>query len=152
MRGLTNYRRNRDLNTRFDSLFSDLWRNFDRSFDNFFEGRSLAKSGYPRIDIVDGKDLRIEASVPGLTKDQVSVEYIDEILTISGESQNETEDENRTYRELHRSKFSRSLRLDPNEYDVEKIDAEVKNGLLTVTIPKFEMIKPESVKKIEVRG
>ena len=160
MTALSNYlsRRpdSRDLATRFDTIFGNLWEEFDRKLrlnmkDFDF---SFAKSGYPRIDIIDSSErMTIEASVPGLTKDQVSVEYADNILTLSGASQN-TRDEktdNRVYRELHRSQFSRSMTLDSTLYDVDKIEAEVKNGLLTVTVPKLTPTE-EKVKKIEIRG
>ena len=88
----------------------------------------------PKVDVVDtGTHIEVEAAVPGLSKDDVNVEYTDGILTISGEKINKVEDnKNYIHRELKRSSFRRSFNVDSSLLDVDKINAEFKDGILKI--------------------
>ena len=147
MSNLSLYRTPTDMFARFDEMANKL---FSEAFGQDLE---IKFGGYPRLDLYDDlKELVIEASVPGLTKDDVSVEWSNGILTIYGESSSDKSRDVKNYKhkELHRSRFSRSMRLDEFKYDVENIDASVKEGLLTVRVPRRDISKDE-IKKINVK-
>ena len=128
----------------------------DRIFDEFF-GDTLTQSFglrpdnvlYPRVDIVDNeKSALIEAEIPGLTKEDVSVEVEDSVLMIKGSSHVNSEDNKRNYirKEIKKSSFARSFQLS-NDYDLDKITADFENGILKIDIPK----KKEALEKSKKR-
>ncbi len=92
----------------------------------------------PAANIIDNeKDFNIELAVPGMAKDDFSLNLEDDILTISVERKEEEvkEDRNFTRREFRYDEFSRSFSL-PDIVDQEKIKADYKNGVLSVMLPK----------------
>lgn len=99
----------------------------------------------------EGKVL-IRAAVPGVAPEDLDVSVEDGVLTIRGELKREFEDKDvRVYRrEYTYGTFSRSLRL-PEDLDLDQIDAEFKNGFVTITLPRVEQPKPE-IRRVEVRA
>ncbi|XP_073141078.1 17.8 kDa class I heat shock protein-like [Henckelia pumila] len=94
-----------------------------------------------------------KADLPGLKKEEVKVEVEEGgILQISGERSREREEKNDKWHRVERSsgKFLRRFRL-PEGAKVEEIKAAMDNGVLTVTVPKQEVKKPE-VKAIDISG
>ncbi|KAL8192951.1 hypothetical protein R6Q57_027399 [Mikania cordata] len=94
-----------------------------------------------------------KADVPGLKKEEVKVEVEDDrVLQISGERNKESEDKGDTWHRVERSsgKFVRRFRL-PENAKVEEVKAAMENGVLTVTVPKVEVKKPD-VKSIQISG
>ncbi|XP_044504994.1 18.2 kDa class I heat shock protein-like [Mangifera indica] len=94
-----------------------------------------------------------KADLPGLQKEEVKVEVEDSsVLQISGERNVEKEDKNDTWHRVERSsgKFSRRFKL-PEKVKLDQIKASMENGVLTVTVPKVEVKKPD-VKAIEISG
>jgi HSP20 family molecular chaperone IbpA len=92
----------------------------------------------PPINVAESKDeLTVIAELPGLTADDVTVDYTDGVLTISGEKTQERTKDERKYHLWERrfGSFQRALRL-PNGIDEDKITAEFRNGVLTVHLPK----------------
>jgi len=150
------YRR-RDIETRFDSWIDEFFNN------DFFSGLDASfsvgsKSGYPRIDIQElPEKFIIDATVPGLTKEDVKIEVIDEdgqhCLSIRSDKKTETKESKRDFvrKEIHRSSFCRNITLPENVIE-DKITALVKEGILTIEIPKKEQIKtlPKS-KVVEIK-
>lgn len=137
-----------DFATRWDSFF-------DNMMDDFLNGDSLisSKNGYPKVDVYeDDKNLRIEASVPGLSKDDVKVEWANDTLTISAQKQTSSENRSKDYhlKELHKSSFSRSFLVKDDLYKVDETAAEVKDGLLLINIP-LKVAIHKDVKKISVK-
>ena len=98
----------------------------------------------------DEKNIYVEAELPGLQSKDVDVTLDNNILTIRGEKRDEQEDKNREYhlREARFCKFERSFHL-PDTVDGQKVSANVKDGVLHVTLEKKPEARP---KKIEVKG
>jgi len=87
------------------------------------------------------------AEVAGLKEENIDIEAKDGVLTLKGhqETKEESEDKNYRVREFSERRFERSFRLGET-VDQDNIEAQLKAGLLTVTIPKREEAKPKSVK------
>lgn len=97
----------------------------------------------PAANIIDNeKDFTIELAVPGMSKDQFSINLEDDVLTISIERKDEEvkEEKNFTRREFRYDEFSRSFSL-PEIVDQENIKADYVNGVLSVMLPKSEEVK-----------
>ena len=104
----------------------------------------------PLADITeDEKEYRIKAELPEMKKEEVKVTVENGVLTISGERKFEKEEKKRKYHRVERGygTFMRSFTL-PDDADFNHVNAEFKNGLLTVRVPKSEHAKP---KEIEVK-
>lgn len=137
--------------TPFDSLFDKVVNQAFPTFSQEFGVNFFGNSSYPRVNVADLKnEVLIEAEIAGLGKDDVSVEYEDGMLTIAGDKKNEPEDQDvkYVYKELKRSSFKRSFRVDEVTLDAENITAKFDNGILNVIIPKKEVAKtrPKRVK------
>ena len=109
----------------------------------------------PSVNIVEGKeDFRIEVAAPGLEKDDFKIGLENNVLTISSEreeSSEQQEDENRYMRrEFCYSSFRRAFSL-PNTVDADKIEANHKNGVLSIVIPKREEAKVKPAKQIAIK-
>jgi len=136
--------------TPFSTLFDDF---FNDSFD--FLGKDFFEKGtYPKVDVRDeDAQIVIEAEVPGLAKDQVSVELDNGILRIKGEKKDSDENKTKTYvhKELKHSSFCRSFSIGDN-IDSDKLVAKFENGLLEITLPKkVPDRKLVPVKQIEIK-
>lgn len=127
------------------------WSRLPRLFDEIFED-----SRWPATAAVLPADIRqegdrwiIEAELPGVSRDNVSITVEDSVLTVSGKYADETKSENAQYhlRERRTGEFSRSFRL-PETADTDKIAAELSHGVLTLTVPTREEAKP---RRIEVK-
>ena len=135
-------------------------RAIDRLFQDFSSGFGDIESanwpessrGFtPRLDLEERDDkIILLAELPGMTDKDVQIEINRDILTIKGEKKTETEgkERGRSFSERCYGSFERTLRL-PSEVNRDKIDASLKDGILTVTLPKSAEAKRE-VKKISV--
>ncbi len=102
----------------------------------------------PVVDIEETEDaFSIKAELPGVEKDNVSINIDKGVLTIKGEKKTETEDKKRHRVECSYGSFVRSFTL-PQSVNVDDVEAEYNNGILNLTIPKSEEAKP---KEIEVK-
>mgnify|MGYP003571991132 FL=1 len=118
----------------WDSMFNRLFDSFPTHF-----GYDDEQTWAPKVHWREDSDsYHIDAEVPGFRKSDIGLTFENGVLTLSGEIEtDEKKGENRTW---HRTRFSRSLRL-PESIDAEKIKAKVEDGILTVDIPKSEMVK-----------
>ncbi|CAI9110758.1 OLC1v1010834C1 [Oldenlandia corymbosa var. corymbosa] len=107
-----------------------------------------------RIDWKETPEAHVfKADLPGLKKEEVKVEVEEgRVLQISGERSREQEEKNDEWHRLERSsgKFLRRFRL-PENAKMDGVKASMENGVLTVTVPKEEVKKPE-VKAIDISG
>ena len=92
-----------------------------------------------------GDKLVIRADLPGMTKDNVNIEFDDDVLVISGERSDEIRDEQDDYYRSERSygRFFRAIQL-PDGIEAEKIDATFKDGVLEVTVPTPKVATPKN--------
>ena len=121
---------------------------FDRLFDSVWGGRQEA--WLPAVDVFDTKDaVVLKAELPGMKVDDIQIEFDDNVLTLKGERTFEEKvDEERYYRvERRYGSFQRSLAL-PQGVKADDIRATYEDGILEVTVPKAEAVKP---KRIEVK-
>lgn len=139
--------RRSDLNT--------LQREIDRMFNAFFpsttdEGDASSRSQTvwtPRTDLVESNEAYVLAlDLPGVSREDVTINFDDNRLTISGERHSTTTGENADYLRVERSygRFFRAFTL-PHTVDSENIQAQYDNGVLTVTLPKHEQSRPRQI-------
>jgi len=131
-------------------------REMDRVFTSLFAPRFYAcRNGEyltPRVNITETEDdVTLTFEAPGMDKGDIKVTVADGVLTVAGERKVESEENGKEYvrSEFHYGKFSRSFTL-PETVDAEKIAADYKNGLLTVSMPRKEETKPKQV-EVEVK-
>lgn len=122
--------------------------NFDNFFNSFFDESKIAERNWsPSTDVVeDENNYELHFELPGLNKEDVSIKVEKNVLFVSGERKNESEEKTKNYHRIERSygKFSRSFKL-PENTKQDDINAEFKNGVLTVTVPKAEEEKPKAI-------
>lgn len=123
--------------------------NFDDMFDNFFIEKSNSNM---KCDVYEkGGNYHIEMDIPGFDKNDISIEVKNDYLTITAEKNNEIseEDKDKRYIRQERSygKYQRSFYV--GDIDTNEVEAEFKNGMLKVVIPKKEKI--ENKKMIEIK-
>jgi HSP20 family protein len=123
----------------------------DRLFGDFFGPRVMtwepAELGFA-LDVYETDDvLVVKGALPGVRPEEVDISVTDGVLTIKGETKSEEEnkDENYHRRELRYGAFSRSVAL-PTRVDHDKAEAKFENGILTISLPKAEEVKPKSIK------
>ncbi len=101
----------------------------------------------PVVDITeDGREYVVKAELPEIKKEDVKVTVQDGLLSITGERKFEKEEKGKKYHRVERAygSFQRSFTL-PDEADGTKVNAEFKDGVLTVRLPKTEKAKPKTV-------
>lgn len=132
--------------------FGWIERDLNRWMDQFFNGGSTAETEYgwtPRLDINETNDaFVVKIDLPGMTREDIKVRFENGYLIVSGERKYEhVDDDKEHYTERFHGKFTRSVRL-PQDIEAGKVAATYKNGVLEVTLPKVEEVKP---KEIEVK-
>lgn len=122
----------------------------DRLFDDAFTHHPLATNGgaaAPAIDLYQtDNEVVVKAALPGLRAEDVQISVTADVLTLRGEFKQETEQKDVTY-QIHEHRygaFERSVML-PTDVQTDKAKADFKNGVLTVTLPKAEAVKPKTI-------
>ena len=101
----------------------------------------------PSVDVSETDDgFEVRAELPGVAKDDLHVSVEDNLLTLSGEKRQEEADDTQNYRRVERryGSFQRRFTL-PSEVETEDIKAEFTDGVLTLSIPKPEVVKPTEI-------
>ena len=130
----------------------DLWFGRDpfELLENALAGTGMASFGQADLSETDDA-YELQVDLPGMKKDDISVDYSDGILTVSGERSDEREDKRKGYYLSERSygAYQRSFRV-PDSVDHENIAARFNDGVLTVTLPKTEEAQQTS-RRIDVK-
>lgn len=134
--------------------YRDPFDEMDKMFENIW-GTGLESSVSMKTDVIDqGDHYELQAELPGFNKEDIKIELKDDVLTISAshsENQEEKDKDGKYIRRERRSaSYSRSFTVE--NLTPEDIDAEYKNGVLSVKLPKKEEVKQEEAKRIEVKG
>ena len=131
---------------------NSLQQEMNRLFSTFFDtptsgnGQSVRR-WIPAMDLVETDDHYVlTADLPGLSQDDINLEFEGDVLTLSGERRSEHTDRKEGFFRLERAtgSFSRSLTL-PEGVDPDAVEATFDKGVLTVRIPKPEQRKPKKV-------
>ncbi|XP_077250926.1 17.8 kDa class I heat shock protein-like [Tasmannia lanceolata] len=133
-------------------LTLDVWDPFQKFPFNSNFSNEVSVIANTQIDWKKTPEAHVfKANLPGLKKEEVKVEVEEgRVLQISGERSKEKEEKNDKWHRVERSsgKFLRRFRL-PENAKVEEVKASMENGVLTVTVPKEEVKKPQ-VKSIDI--
>ncbi len=143
------FREVEDLQHRLTNLSTLFGRSPVRRQEGTEESITVAEWA-PLVDITeDDKEYIIKAELPEVKKDGVKVAVENGILAITGERKFEKEEKNKKYHRVERAygSFMRTFQV-PDDADAERVQAEFKDGVLYVRIPKSERAKP---KQIEVK-
>ena len=142
-----------DFDRTFDVL-DELRRQMDRVW-NDYEGawgitrsptQALTSANWPRFNVLDaGANLLVMADVPGMTEKDLQVSLEDGVLTVSGEQKAVAPEGYAVHRrERPALRFGRSVAL-PVKIDAEKVTANVKDGVLTITLAKAPEARPRQI-------
>jgi HSP20 family protein len=144
MSNLTRWQPMREMVTLRDAM--------DRLLDDAFTRPWGALDGWrgiggPTVDMYETEnDVVVKASLPGMKADDVQINVTGEMLTLKGETKEKSEVSEKSYhmREQRYGTFERSISL-PTLVTPEKAKAEFEDGILTVTLPKAEEVKPKTI-------
>jgi len=129
-----------EFNSLVDSLFNDSLGKFERNV--FFK---------PRVDVKETeKDYQLHFTLPGLNKEEISIDVEGDVLTVSGERKLNTETKEEKFHsvESYYGKFNRSFNL-PENIDQSNIDAQLNNGILSLILPKTDIKKNKTIVEIK---
>lgn len=149
---MTPMKRNGSLFNNMPSLFDDFFTRdlFDWRTSNF----SNTNSTLPAVNVKETADaFEVEMAAPGMQKEDFKVELDNNVLTISSERKNETEEkegEKYSRREFSYQSFQRSFTLAKEAVDADNIEARYENGVLRLNIPKREEVKQKPARLISI--
>jgi HSP20 family protein len=140
MKALTRWRPLRSL-ARRDDLFEDFFREF------FDTPETAVGPLEPAAEVAESDgDVIVKLEVPGVQKDQLHVSVTEDEVTVRGETRKETEEKKKNYyrQEIRYGAFQRTMPL-PADVDPAKASAELKEGILKLTLPKAAQAKARRV-------
>ena len=132
---------------RLTDLRDEIARLFEAPLAELARGSQVLSVWTPGIDLYEDKDnLYLKAELPGMKREQIEVSLHEGVLSISGERKGES---NREEAEVHRAerffgRFQRTVSL-PAPVAQDKVKAQYKDGILTVTLPKTDEAKPKQI-------
>jgi len=152
-----------DLIMALPKIFNNDYSSFPSLLDKFFEGNMMdwntwnfagSNSTLPAVNVSENEDeYKLDVAAPGMTKNDFKLNYDNGRLTISSERKEEKEEkdgETITRREFSYQSFQRSFSVPENVINADKITAKYDNGILHVTLPKCEEVKPKPAKEIKI--
>ena len=134
----------------------------EEALDNFFDTDRFfnvkpnrlyteAETVVPRVNVTENQNFfHLEAATPGMQDKDINIKVHNDILTIKGHKEDESDIKKENYhiREFSSQNFERSFKLS-DRIDTDKVTAKIDNGVLRVDLPKHEQTKPQ---KIEVQS
>lgn len=129
--------------------FMTLREAMDHLFDDAFTRPLSLRDGWsvPAVDMYQtDEEVIVKASIPGFKADDVQINVTGDILTLRGEVKREEEKKDKAWhiREQRWGSFERSVAM-PTAVVADKAKAEFENGILTITLPKAEEVKPKTI-------
>ncbi len=136
-RNLSPWKPWRELETSFGRLFDDLVRDFETPDTQWTPAVDLRETDTAYI---------IETDLPGIKKEDIDLRIQDDVVTIKGERKHEETTDKEGYHRYERryGSFQRSFRI-PKGIDVDNVEATYKDGVLHVTLPKREDVRPKQI-------
>jgi len=145
----------------------DLWRDMDSLFDSFRTGfddlfwpwtgttgiTNNIQDRTPPMDVVDmGNHYEMRLEIPGIPKDKIDIQVKQNGIEINAECKDEKEEKGKNWlrRECSGTSFYRAVEL-PEELKTDDVDAELKDGVLIVSLPKLEPKPEQKAKKINIK-
>jgi HSP20 family protein len=144
----------REMDRLFDEFFTDLDEPFNWPISWSGTKRDSQAVFSPRVNVTESTNaLEISAELPGLELEDLDISLDNHLLTIKGEKKAEHEAQEKNYYRLERSygSFSRTIALPENGIDQDKVEADFKNGVLTIKLPKLTDYQ-STVKQIPVKS
>ena len=125
------------LHREMNRMFDDFARNFELEIPARFSGN------WPRVEVNDSEsEVKVVAELPGMDQKDIDVSLTEGVLTLKGEKKSQSNGAH--YSERWHGQFQRSLSLGP-DVDPDQVNAEMKNGVLTVTAKK----RPEAERRMK---
>lgn len=144
-------------------LFKNDYSSFPSLLDKFFEGNLMdwdtwnfagSNSTLPAVNVKESnEEFIIDVAAPGMTKKDFKVNYNNGRLVISSEKEDRHEEkdgERITRREFSYQSFQRSFIVPEDMVNADKISANYKDGILKITLPKREEVKPKPAREIKI--
>ena len=134
----------------FSRFFEDDWNNL---FNWSKQQGDRPFSSLPAVNIQDDYDcIIIEMAVPGMTKENLSIEAHNNLLIVKAESKNQHDNETRNYQlqEFNYQTFRRSFNINFDVIDIDKVDAQCQNGILKLQLPKKVEAKAKKPREIPI--
>ena len=121
----------------------------DRLFDDAFTRPLSLRDNWsvPAVDMYQtDNEVVVKAALPGIKADEVQINVTGELLTLKGEVRHEEEKEEKAWhiREQRYGSFERAIAL-PTDVVADKAKANFEDGILTITLPKAEEVKPKTI-------
>ncbi|AEH87535.1 MULTISPECIES: Hsp20/alpha crystallin family protein [Mesorhizobium] len=139
-----------NLHREMSRLVDDMFRGFDSRLPSMGRLSSFG-GGWPSVEISEtDKEIRVTAEIPGMEEKDIEVLLDDGVLTLRGEKQAETDDKERQFSERFYGRFERRIPLG-FEVAEDKVAADFRNGVLSVTLPKTEKAQSRT-KRIPIGG
>ena len=135
------FRELEDIQTRLNRVFGEM------PLRQFEEEAPFFAKWTPAVDIQEtDKEYLIKAELPEVKKENVKVEVLDGMLTIEGERTQEKEEKGKKFHKIEREygKFMRQFTMPPDVM-ADKLEAEFKDGMLNVHLPKTAAAKPKAI-------
>lgn len=133
-----------------DEISSILNRNFDSFFPEYIYNEDVDKFAMPVELHEKDTEYSVKAELPGVKKEDLDIDIDKNHITINAKKEEEHKEDTKGYRksEFRYGEFSRTVYF-PQEIDVEKTDAKLEHGILTIKAPKLAAEK-DNIKKLKV--
>ena len=126
-----------------------IFNRMDNMIDGFFDNYRYDQVRSPKCSVIENeKEYIVAMEIPGFSRQDVSVEHKDDVLTISGKNEY-SENSEGYFNSFENLEINKSFYL-PEDVEIKKIEANLKNGILVITIPRKTPIKTKA-KKITIK-
>lgn len=149
--------------SRLAPFWSSSWTEIDRSIENLRKDMEKAFSSFPSIsmpkmpeascDVIDeGNQFRVKMDVPGVKKNEISLNVTDNSLEVSAEHKEESEEKKKNYLKKERSHVSYYRTLPMSEEVISGgVKAKLTDGVLDITLPKAKPTKTQKKKSVTIQ-